>query len=137
MNSKGIGEKTEAKIISCLVLKEKVVLIPFGDNQRYDIVIEDDDGTFKRIQCKTGRLKNGAIKFPTCSSSYHRTVKKSRIVGRLNILAFIILKMVSVIWYRLMRLGLGAQLSGWNFRQMDKKKISSGPKITNSAKMAV
>ncbi|RKZ63406.1 MAG: hypothetical protein DRR08_03490 [Candidatus Parabeggiatoa sp. nov. 2] len=75
MNSKGIGEKTEAKMISCLVDNEKVVLIPFGDNQRYDIVIEDDDGTFKRIQCKTGRLKNGAINFSTCSSSYHRNGK--------------------------------------------------------------
>ncbi len=42
--------------------------MPFGDNQRYDIVI-DEKGHFARIQVKTARLlKNGAVKARTTSS---------------------------------------------------------------------
>src|SRR2546422_4233045 len=29
-------------------------LMPFGDNLRYDLAIEDADGKFYRFQCKTG-----------------------------------------------------------------------------------
>ena len=47
--------------------------MPFGDNRRYDLVIEDADGSFFRIQCKTGWVENyGAyIQFITASSYYH------------------------------------------------------------------
>ena len=46
------------------------ISVPFGENTRYDLLIED--GTrFARVQCKTGRLRNGAIRFPTCSSYGH------------------------------------------------------------------
>lgn len=47
----------------------KVVLTPHGDSQRYDMVI-DEGGKFIRIQCKTGRIVNGAIRFPTCSTNW-------------------------------------------------------------------
>lgn len=37
-------------------------MTPFGVNQRYDLVL--DLGTrFLRVQCKTGRLRNGAVHF--------------------------------------------------------------------------
>jgi hypothetical protein len=44
-----------------------VVLTVYGGNQRYDLVIEDADGHFWRIQCKTGRIDEGstAIRFNT------------------------------------------------------------------------
>ena len=47
-----------------------LVLIPFGENQRYDLLI-DDNGDFVRVQCKTGRLRNGVVLFNTCSITYH------------------------------------------------------------------
>ena len=31
---------------------------PFGENQRYDLVIDDGE-TLARVQVKTGRLRNG------------------------------------------------------------------------------
>ena len=46
----------------------KIVLIPIGDNERYDFVI-DEDGRFRRIQVKTGKVKNGAIEFSTASTN--------------------------------------------------------------------
>jgi hypothetical protein len=57
-----IGDHSEAQIIARLVQLYDVVLIPFGGGKRYDVVAETD-GIFTRFQCKTGRLRNGAIWF--------------------------------------------------------------------------
>jgi PD-(D/E)XK endonuclease len=51
------------------------VLLPFGHNQRYDLVLEVD-GSFLRVQCKTGRLRNGCVIFRAQSvrSNTHESV---------------------------------------------------------------
>lgn len=41
------------------------LLVPWGDNARFDLVAVFGD-TFLRIQCKTGRLKNGCVSFLAC-----------------------------------------------------------------------
>jgi hypothetical protein len=46
------------------------VLLPFGENTRYDLVI-DDGNRLARVQCKTGRLRDGAVRFKVCSSYAH------------------------------------------------------------------
>lgn len=71
MNTKDIGEKSEGLILAKFLTLGWVVLMPFGDNQRYDFVIDRGCG-FERIQVKTARLINGAIEFRTCSSQNHR-----------------------------------------------------------------
>ncbi len=72
-NHKAIGECSEAIIIAKLLEVGYGVLTPFGDNRRYDIVIEDADGNFYRIQCKTSWVENdgACIQFKTASSYYH------------------------------------------------------------------
>jgi hypothetical protein len=72
-NHKAIGERSEAMIMAKLLEVGYSVLTPFGDNSRYDLVIEDADGQFWRVQCKTGWVENdGAyIQFKTASSYYH------------------------------------------------------------------
>ena len=62
-----IGHRTEAAILSELVRRGYSVLLPFGVNQRYDMVL-DLNGEFVRVQCKTGRLKQGAVRFRTQST---------------------------------------------------------------------
>jgi PD-(D/E)XK endonuclease len=57
-----VGLRTEAAILSHLVRTGYAVLLPFGVNQRYDLVI-DIGGEFVRAQCKTGRYRDGAITF--------------------------------------------------------------------------
>jgi hypothetical protein len=57
-----VGERTEAIILGELVRRGYKVLLPFGHNQRYDLVI-DNGSSFIRVQCKTGRLTNGAVRF--------------------------------------------------------------------------
>jgi hypothetical protein len=60
------GAITEAKLLAALQMNGYVVLDPFGDGHRYDLAIEKG-GEFSRIQCKTGHLKNGVIRFPSRS----------------------------------------------------------------------
>ena len=61
-----VGQRTEAIILAELVKRGYRVLLPFGVNHRYDLVI-DLDGRFLRAQCKTGRLRNGCILFHAVS----------------------------------------------------------------------
>ena len=66
MNSKSIGESSEAQVLAVLLKAYKKVLLPFGDNQRYDLVV-DTGSRFVRVQIKTGRVKNGSLAFETSS----------------------------------------------------------------------
>jgi hypothetical protein len=72
-NHKAIGERSEAIIIAKLLEVGYYVLMPFGDNLRYDLLIEDADGHYWRIQCKTGWIENNGayIEFATASTYYH------------------------------------------------------------------
>ena len=68
MNSKIIGDISEAVVLAEFLRAGQNVLVPFGDRNRYDLVIESD-GKFERIQVKTGRLRNGAVLFKGKSST--------------------------------------------------------------------
>ena len=57
-------------VLARLVQAGKQVLTPYGENVRYDMAI-DEAGSLVRIQCKTGRFRNGVIRFNTCSYRYH------------------------------------------------------------------
>ncbi len=72
-NHKAIGEQSEAIIIAKLLEVGYEILTPLGDNRRYDVVLEDANGNFFRVQCKTGWIEgNGAyIEFATVSTYYH------------------------------------------------------------------
>ncbi len=63
----GTGEASTVQLIAALVLKKKRVWVPFVDsNRRADLLMEDDSG-IHRVQCKTGRIRNGCVEFKTCS----------------------------------------------------------------------
>ncbi len=54
------------------------VYLPFGENTRYDLAI-DDGSCLRRVQCKTGRLREGGIRFAVCSCyGHHRNPKDAR-----------------------------------------------------------
>jgi len=75
MNTKTKGQITEAAVALTLLRAGKVVLTPYGENQRYDLVIEEE-GSFKTVQCKTGRYRNGCVIFNLYSSVRDKTTKK-------------------------------------------------------------
>jgi PD-(D/E)XK nuclease superfamily protein len=62
-----VGQRSEAVILAELVKRGYTVLTPFGVNHRYDLVVEHNGG-FLRVQCKTGRLRDGVILFATRST---------------------------------------------------------------------
>ena len=52
--------------------------LPFGENTRCDLIVERD-GELIRIQCKTGRLRDGSIRFAVCSCyGHHRNPETAR-----------------------------------------------------------
>ncbi len=61
-----VGTRSEAAILLRFIELGYDVLVPHGVNHRYDFVIDQGDG-FLRIQCKTGRLRNGAVEFNVAS----------------------------------------------------------------------
>ena len=75
-----VGEISEAAIIARFLQLGYTVLTPNGGNQRYDLVIEDDDGKFWRIQCKTAWIdESGAvIRFSTANHNVTGNNRQSR-----------------------------------------------------------
>jgi hypothetical protein len=66
-NTTGVGNISTAQVLAALVRMGKVVLLPFAEGGRYDLVFEEEDGRFVRVQCKTARLVRGAVCFATSS----------------------------------------------------------------------
>src|SRR5439155_25534043 len=73
-----VGFRTEAAILSELGRRGYSILVPWGVNRRYDLVLDLED-RFVRFQCKTGWFRSGSVTFPTrsiqCNSK--RTVVRS------------------------------------------------------------
>jgi len=68
-NSKDRGDETEAAIIHQLIGDGYSVAIPFGDNDKYDIVV-DSGKCLYRVQCKTAwQNKEETIRFNTHSQT--------------------------------------------------------------------
>ena len=66
------GDLSEFEIITALMRAGRVVLRPLSAGLRYDLVLDNGDGTFARVQCKTGALRHGAIVFRVCISDARR-----------------------------------------------------------------
>jgi len=60
-----LGRQGETHITARLMAAGYVVLVPVDGAQRYDLVIEDANAQFWRIQCKKGRWKEdeGVVEF--------------------------------------------------------------------------
>jgi hypothetical protein len=67
---KEIGDRSTLAIMYALRSQGAAILVPFGENTRYDLVV-DEGGRLSRLQCKTERLRNGVVLFNTCSSYAH------------------------------------------------------------------
>ena len=70
------GDISESAVITRLLQCSYVVLQPIGQMHRYDLVIEDADGKFWRVQVKTGWLnEDQSVILFASSSSMNYTVK--------------------------------------------------------------
>ncbi|MBA3401728.1 MAG: hypothetical protein H0U05_07040 [Actinobacteria bacterium] len=67
---KDIGDRSALAVMLALREAGYAIAVPFGENTRYDLVM-DDGIRLMRVQCKTGRLREGAVRFNTASSYAH------------------------------------------------------------------
>lgn len=94
-NPKGIGQKSEAQILALFLKNNMKVLLPFGDNERYDLVVEEK-GDFIRVQCKTGRFTDAnTFLFKPCSTNWN-TKKSKTYTGDIDIFAVYVRELDSV-----------------------------------------
>jgi hypothetical protein len=68
MNTKAVGEISEGIVIAELLKRGYSVSVPFGNNQRYDLILDDGHRLIK-VQVKTGRLSQGCVIFQTVSKN--------------------------------------------------------------------
>jgi hypothetical protein len=66
------GELTELEVALALVRDGRAVLRPLSSGLRYDLAIDGLDGSIIRVQCKTGKLKDGYLAFRVCSADARR-----------------------------------------------------------------
>ena len=82
-NPKEVGDIAVAGVLASLLKKGYAILLPFGDSQRYDLVL-DNDHRFVRIQCKSGRIRNGCIKFNTSSTEWYKGHRRKNYKGQID-----------------------------------------------------
>jgi PD-(D/E)XK endonuclease len=68
--SKAIGDRSTLAVMAAFQRAGYGLYIPFGENTRCDLIV-DRDGDLIRVQCKTGRMRTGAVRFAVCSTYGH------------------------------------------------------------------
>ncbi len=75
---KAKGDRSVLAVMLALHELDIPFLVPLGENTRYDLALEFDT-RLVRVQCKTGRLRNGAVLFAACSCyGHHRNPANAR-----------------------------------------------------------
>jgi hypothetical protein len=64
------GDVTEAAVLSAFVKLGLRVLVPWEADSPYDLVVSADGERFLRVQCKSGREREGCVMF-NCHSTDH------------------------------------------------------------------
>lgn len=65
------GDTSEWQVIAALAHQGRKILRPLSSAARYDVAIDNLDGTITRVQCKSGKLRGGRIEFRLYSTSGH------------------------------------------------------------------
>lgn len=85
-STKKIGDACEMEFVYRFAKAGLLPALPvLGENNRWDMLVEDLDGRVYKIQCKSGRLVKGVILFHTTSSHYHRGGKTRGYVGEVDL----------------------------------------------------
>jgi hypothetical protein len=83
MNTKNKGDLCEIKFAASLIEVGYSVSMPWGDNQRYDMLIDDGENIYK-VQCKHGRLRSGAVVFNSISCGTGNYAKGRTYIGEID-----------------------------------------------------
>lgn len=86
MNTKRTGNTSEAFALAAFVARGWIVLMPYGDNEPYDLVIDRGNG-FERIQTKKGRRYKGCLTFNAYSQPGRRSNVQVSYAGKIDLFA--------------------------------------------------
>ena len=67
-NTKSLGDLGEAFVLAECIKRGLNVSTPFGDNAKYDCIIEEVDGSLSKVQVKTTTPKDGCLLFSLSSA---------------------------------------------------------------------
>lgn len=67
VNTKQVGDTSEALVLAELVRRGYAVSVPYGDNDPYDLVVDAD--RLYRVQVKTGWREGDCVRFKTGSQT--------------------------------------------------------------------
>ncbi len=84
-DTKTMGDISELRVMTKLIELGYRVALPYGENHRYDIVADDGEKLF-RVQVKTGKLRNGVIRYACSTSHYHRGESSRPYFGQIDLL---------------------------------------------------
>lgn len=68
-------------IVMALIKRGHSVLLPFGEGERYDFVV-DHDGNLERVQAKSGQYIKGCVRFST--ASHHKDGERREYKGQID-----------------------------------------------------
>lgn len=66
-----VGVRSEVALTHVFVQLGYAVFLPIGHNHRYDLLLDAGE-RFLRVQCKTGKLRDGVVRFNTVSTRCNR-----------------------------------------------------------------
>ena len=69
---KVVGDKTTLAVMAALYEAGYDLYTPFGENTRVDLIVEKG-GELLRVQIKSGRLREGTVRFACCSTYGHHS----------------------------------------------------------------
>ena len=79
------GDVAEGAVLGALLKGGCAVLIPFGQNHPFDLVVRRSAAHYVEIQCKTGWSRDGCVLFNSCSTDHGRGRQDYR--GRADVFA--------------------------------------------------
>jgi hypothetical protein len=79
------GDVTEGAVLGELTKLGMTVLVPFSSDLPYDLVVHLPDGSFVRVQCKTGRERGDCVLFNSASTDHG--AGRQTYVGRADVFA--------------------------------------------------
>jgi len=85
MNTIARGNAAEAAVLKALTGAGLGVFVPFGDGLPFDLVAVMSDGGLRRVQVKSGRVRNGCVEFNSSSTDHGRGQQPYR--GRADLFA--------------------------------------------------
>ena len=72
------GSISESAITTRFLQLGYTVYFPYGGKQRYDMVIENDEGQIWRVQCKTAQMQNNGTIIVFHTASHNVALKDKR-----------------------------------------------------------